>query len=132
MATATVTTAVASAGGGAVASATVARTFNTAGTIVMDVEDFSKLVIRLANISSTASIAFTLESNSDYSSQGIGDGTVTVATAGEGAISGVSAKTVVVGGLESARYKSSSGTLIITVPTAATGYVEAYELESWI
>jgi hypothetical protein len=98
----------------------------------MDVEDFSKLVIRLANISSTASIAFTLESNSDYSSQGIGDGTVTVATAGEGAISGVSAKTVVVGGLESARYKSSSGTLIITVPTAATGYVEAYELESWI
>ena len=91
------------------------QTVATAGTIVVDTDDFSKLFVRLANINSTTSYSLTLESDGDFSDQLLGDVTLSLATSG----------TLVLGGLASSRYKTSGGTLIITVPTGGNFTVEA-------
>lgn len=88
------------------------QTITTDGTVIITTDDFSHLSVRAVNTSSTKSIILTVESDEEYSQGPAGDQTVTITTEG----------TVVFGPLESARYKTSSGTLVITIPsTGLTG-----------
>lgn len=99
--------------------------FTTGGTVtIADVTDLSRLYCRVSNTSTTASIALSVGVGTEYSSKDIGARTITVATAG-GAMGGITALTVVWCLGDSARYKTSAETVVITIPTGATGYIEA-------
>ena len=94
------------------------KSATTAGTIVINTApDYNILSLRITNDSTTASVALTLKEGVEYSGVGMSGATVTIGTD----------TTVVVGGagFDSARFKSTADTLIITVPAAGTVSVEA-------
>jgi len=81
------------------------QTITTDGTVIIDTDDFSHLSVRAVNNSSTASIILTIDQDKgDFSSQSTPEQTITIGTEG----------TVVFGTLESAKSKTSSGTLIVS------------------
>ena len=126
MAVTTLTVATATLAGTALSSSTSWREVTTAGTIVIDTTDFDKLLIVATNAASAESVAVDIESNSEYSSEGIGDYALTIPTGGA-AIGGISASWEIIQVRDSARFKSSSGTLIFTItaggfPSAGTMY----------
>jgi hypothetical protein len=99
--------------------------FTTGGTVtISDVTDLSRLFCRVTNTSTTASITLSVGVGTEYTSKDIGAKTITVATAGA-AMGGLTALTVIWCLGDSARYKTSAETVVITIPTAATGYIEA-------
>ncbi len=86
--------------------------------------NFSKLLLRFENYSSTASCTLNLQAGTSYSAIGQGAGaTITLATAGTAGFCKV------IGGVsfESARFQQSSSA-VLTVLTAATIYITAYQL----
>lgn len=107
------------------------KAVTTAGTVTIAIDDFSKTIIRVSSTSTTASVALSIGVGTEYSSLGIGAKTVTLATA-NASIGGLTASTTLIGGtdFESTRFKTSGGTVIITVPAlpANTLYIEAIDL----
>ena len=86
--------------------------------------DWNKLTVVLENYSSTASCTMNLQVGTNYSEIGQGAGsTITLATAGTAGFHKV------LGGVsfESARFQQTSS-LVMTVLTAATVYIAAYQL----
>jgi hypothetical protein len=90
---------------------------STAETCTISVTDMSRLFVRATNVSTTASVIVTIETSEDpMIAAGIGDTTFTLATE----------QTQYIGASwDSARFKSTSGTLVFTVPTAGTVTFEA-------
>jgi hypothetical protein len=87
--------------------------------------NFNKLIIIAENYSSTASCTFNLQAGDNFSEVGQGAGaTITLATAGTAGFHKV------IGGtsFESARFQHDDDYLRITVLTAATVYITAYQL----
>ena len=84
----------------------------TAGTVTFAVTDLSRTFVRMDNISTTASTIVTISASADpMVAKGIGTYTVTIATA----------TCVYVGGSwDSARFKSTAGTVVFNFAAAAT------------
>lgn len=84
----------------------------TAGTVTFSVGDLSRTFVRLENISSTASTIVTIGASADpMVAKGISAYTVTIATE----------TTVYIGASwDSARFKTTSGTVVFTFAAAAT------------
>lgn len=96
-----------------------------AATTAQSILEFSKLVIVLENYSTTASCTLNLQAGDDYSEVGQGAGaTITLATAGTAGFHKV------IGGasFESARFQHDDDYLRLTVLTAATIYIAAYQI----
>ena len=91
-------------------------TATTGGTITVTVKDLSRTFFRCQNDSTTASVALSFGASDDpMVAEGIGAMTVTVGTA----------ETQYVGGSwDSARFKTTSGTVVLTVPAAGTVTVD--------
>lgn len=96
---------------------------STAETCTVTVTDLSRTFVRMTNVSTTASVIVSIGASDDpMIAEGIGANTVTLATA----------QTKYVGASwDSARYKTTSGTIVFTVPTAGTvtfevGYMTPY------
>ena len=133
MATVTVAAKFATLTGTAISGTTDLRASTTAGTVVIDTDRFDNLILLGAQDNSTATVAITIESDSDYSAQGQGDATWTIGTAA-GAIMGVSAAISICTPLETARFKSSGGTLILTIPALPAGslYIGAFKIHAGV
>ena len=131
MAVTTVATNLATLTGARGTSSTHIRTITTAGTIVIDTDNFEKFAVRITSTSTTAAVALTLGVGTEYSDIGLSNATVTLATA-NAAVGGLTASTTVIGGIgfEASRFKTSGGTIVITVPAlpANTLYAEAIRL----
>jgi len=96
---------------------------STAETCTISVTDLSRTFVRMTNVSTTASVIVSLGASDDpMVAEGIGALSITIATN----------QTVYVGSSwDSARYKTTGGTIIFTVPTAGTvtfevGYMTPY------
>jgi hypothetical protein len=109
-------------------SSTNLRSVTTTGTIVIDTDDFSQLVFMALSTSTTAAVTLTLSANTNYSDAGLGSETITLATA-NASIAGLTASATIFSPVDSTRFKSSSGTLIINVPAlpANTLYVGSFK-----
>jgi len=131
MATVTVTAAFATLSGLRLTSSTHLRSSTTAGTVVIDTDRFDNLILLGAHTNSSAGYTLTLESDSDFSAQGIGDASWAIATA-NASIMGLSAEVNICTPVDSARFKSSGGTLIITIPTVGAGtiYIAALKVNA--
>lgn len=92
----------------------------TGGTVTITVTDMSRGFLRLANDSTTASVILSLAASADpMVAKGIGAQSVTLTTA----------QTKYIGASwDSARLKSTAGTIVLTVPTAGTVTVDYAEL----
>ena len=92
----------------------------TAGTITFDLDDMSQLGLRIQNTSSTAALTVTLVAGTEFSETGQGNASVVITTEA----------TVIVGQIESARFKTSVGTntMSATFPAASTMTIEAYRI----
>jgi hypothetical protein len=98
-----------------------------AATTAQSVLDFSKLLIRFENYSSTASFTVTLNVGDDFSEVGQGaNAAITIATAS------TAGYVKVIGGtsFESARFQDTDNYAEFTITTAATAYVTAFMLPS--
>lgn len=110
---ATVLTSVTVIGTGVAANTT---SVTTAGTVTITVTDLTRTFVRLQNDSTTASCAVSLGVGADpHVAYGIGAQTITLTTA----------QTQYVGASwDSSRFKTTSGTIVFTFPTAATVTVD--------
>jgi hypothetical protein len=97
-----------------------ALTVLTAGTITIAVDDMSRTFVRIENISTTASTIVSLGAGADpHVAAGIGALSVTLATA----------KTYYVGASwDSARFKTTAGTIVFNIATAGTVLVETMKM----
>ena len=95
-------------------------TATTAGTITIGVDDMSRGFVRAQNDSTTASVILSFAAGGDpHVAAGIGALSVTLGTA----------QTKYIGGSwDSARLKSTAGTIVITIPTAGTVTVDYGQL----
>lgn len=95
------------------------ETLTIQATTAQSIIDFSTVVIRVENTSTTASVTLSLAAGTEYSEIGQGAYTVTVGTA----------ETIVIGGqgFESARFQSSANTLVFTQTGAGTTSWEAFQ-----
>ena len=91
-------------------------TATTGGTITVTVTDLSRTFFRCQNDSTTASVILSFGAGADpMVAKGIGAMTVTLTTA----------QTQYVGASwDSSRFKTTSGTVVLTVPTAGTVTVD--------
>jgi hypothetical protein len=91
---------------------TVNSVTSTAETCTITVTDLSRTFVRMTNVSTTASVTVSLGAGADpHIAAGIGALSLTLATA-QSAYLGAS--------WDASRYKTTSGTIVFTVPTAGT------------
>ena len=84
----------------------------TAGTITVTVTDLARTFVRMQNVSTTASVIITIGAGDNpMIAEGIGSMSVTLGTA----------ETQYVGASwDSMRFKTTAGTIVITIPAAGT------------
>jgi len=122
MASTTLTVLTATITGAAITAKTAlasSETMTVAPTTAQAVLDFKSLHIRIENVSTTASLSFSLGAGTRFQDIGIGAATITVATA----------TTVMVGGqfFESARFQITAGTIVFTQTGTGPSSWEAYQ-----
>ena len=95
----------------------------TAGTVTIAIDDFSRTFIRCQNDSTTASVALSFGAGADPRiAKGIGAMTVTLGTA----------ETQYVGSSwDSARFKTTGGNIVITLPAAATVTIDCGKMANY-